>query len=156
MQIKIDPTDMAILELLQADGRLSVSEVGRQVGLSQPAASERIKRLEERGIIKGYAARIDPQALGLSMQALLRLKTTHEHIGRALEMFDRTPEIIGVDRVTGEDCFVLRVIVPKPSDLERIVDSIARFGPVTTSVVLRQQPDKPVSRQLVRRSAGTN
>ncbi len=88
------------------------------------------------------------------MQALLRLGTTHENISRALQMFAETPEIIAVDRVTGEDCFVVRVLVPKPEDLERIVDSIARLGPVTTSVVLRQQPDKPVSRQLVRRTSG--
>ncbi len=115
---------------------------------------DREPRQEERGIISGYCARINPQALGLSMQALLRLRTTHENISRALQMFAETPEIIAVDRVTGEDCFVVRVLVPKPEDLERIVDSIARLGPVTTSVVLRQQPDKPVSRQLVRRTSG--
>ncbi|WP_428687516.1 Lrp/AsnC family transcriptional regulator [Roseibium sp.] len=115
---------------------------------------DREPRQEERGIISGYCARINPQALGLSMQALLRLGTTHENISRALQMFAETPEIIAVDRVTGEDCFVVRVLVPKPEDLERIVDSIARLGPVTTSVVLRQQPDKPVSRQLVRRTSG--
>lgn len=154
MQIKIDPTDIAILEVLQEDGRLSVSEVGRRIGLSQPATSERIKRLEERGIITGYRALVDPQALGLAMQALLRLKTSHENIPRALELFAETPEIVNVDRVTGEDCFVLRVIVPRPVDLERIVDTIARLGPVTTAVVLRQHGAKPVSRQLIR-STGT-
>lgn len=154
MQIKIDPTDIAILDVLQQDGRLSVSEIGRRVGLSQPAASERIKRLEERGIITGYTACVDPEALGLAMQAILRLKTTHENISRALQLFDETPEIVGVDRVTGEDCFVLRVLVPRPADLERIVDFIARLGTVTTSVVLRRQPVKPISRQLLKASAG--
>ncbi|GAB2182735.1 Lrp/AsnC family transcriptional regulator [Roseibium sp. LAB1] len=154
MQIKIDPTDIAILDVLQQDGRLSVSEIGRRVGLSQPAASERIKRLEERGIITGYTACVDPEALGLAMQAILRLKTTHENISRALQLFDETPEIVGVDRVTGEDCFVLRVLVPRPADLEQIVDFIARLGTVTTSVVLRRQPVKPISRQLLKASAG--
>jgi Lrp/AsnC family leucine-responsive transcriptional regulator len=154
MQIKIDPTDIAILEVLQEDGRLSVSEVGRRIGLSHPATSERIKRLEERGIITGYRAQVDPQALGLAMQALLRLKTSHENIPRALELFAETPEIVNVDRVTGEDCFVLRVIVPRPVDLEQIVDTIARLGPVTTAVVLCQHGAKPVSRQLIR-STGT-
>lgn len=155
MQIKIDPTDIAILEVLQEDGRLPVSEVGRRIGLSQPATSERIKRLEERGIITGYSAQVDPQALGLAMQALLRLRTAHENISRALKLFAETPEIVNVDRVTGEDCFVLRVIVPRPVDLERIVDTIARLGPVTTAVVLRQYGAKPVSRQLIR-STGTS
>ncbi|MBW9112578.1 Lrp/AsnC family transcriptional regulator [Rhizobium cauense] len=147
---QLDPTDMLILEIMQADGRISVSELGRQVGLSQPAASERLKRLEERGIIEGYGARINTAALGLGMIAVIRLRTTHEHIRTCLKQFAEMPQIIEVLRLTGEDCFVLKVLVPTPSELEIIVDSIARYGAVTTSLVLRGEPAKPVGRELMR------
>jgi Lrp/AsnC family leucine-responsive transcriptional regulator len=146
----LDPTDMLIIEIMQADGRISVSELGRQVGLSQPAASERLKRLEERGIIEGYGARINAAALGLGMMAVIRLRTTHEHIRTCLKQFSEMPEVIEVLRLTGEDCFILKVLVPTPSALETIVDSIARYGAVTTSPVLRSEPAKPIGRDVLR------
>src|SRR5206468_8827013 len=72
----LDPTDVAIIEAMQEDGRIAISELGRRVGLSQPATSEKVKRLEERGIITGYTAKINPAALGLRMMAVIRLRTT--------------------------------------------------------------------------------
>jgi len=146
-----DPTDMAMIEILQADGRIGVSELGRRVGLSQPATSERLKRLEDRGVIKGYGAVVDPAALGLGTTAVIRLRMTHEHIKPCLKQFSEMPEVIEVLRLTGEDCFHLKVIVPSPGDLETIVDAIARFGSVTTSIVLRSEPRKPIVRQLIPR-----
>ncbi|MBR0831929.1 Lrp/AsnC family transcriptional regulator [Bradyrhizobium manausense] len=148
----LDPTDVAIIETLQDDGRISVSELGRKVGLSQPATSERLKRLEERGIIKAYRAVIDPAAVGLKMMAVIRLRTTHEHIKACLKQFAEMPEIIEVLRLTGEDCFHLKVIVPSPAELESIVDAIARYGSVTTAIVLRSEPVKRIGRELIQRS----
>jgi Lrp/AsnC family leucine-responsive transcriptional regulator len=147
----LDPTDIAILEQLQNDGRIAIAELGRRVGLSQPATTERMKRLEERGVISGYGARIDPAALGLTMTAIVRLRTTHEHIAASLALFATIPNIIEVYRLTGEDCFFLKVLVPRPEELEPIVDSIARYGAVTTSLVLRQERPKPISRSLIPR-----
>ncbi|MFS8048500.1 Lrp/AsnC family transcriptional regulator [Rhizobium sp. BR 314] len=148
----LDPTDLSIIEILQEDGRISVSELGRRVGLSQPAASERLKRLEERGVIVGYRAVIDPSAVGLGMLAVIRLRTTHEHIRPCLKQFSEMPEIIEVLRLTGEDCFLLKVLVPTPANLETIVDSIARYGAVTTSLVLRNEPAKAIGRELIRKA----
>ncbi|MBB6488097.1 Lrp/AsnC family transcriptional regulator [Rhizobium lusitanum] len=148
----LDPTDLSIIEILQDDGRISVSELGRRVGLSQPAASERLKRLEERGVIAGYRAVIDPAAVGLGMLAVIRLRTTHEHIRPCLKQFSEMPEIIEVLRLTGEDCFLLKVLVPTPANLETIVDSIARYGAVTTSLVLRNEPAKAIGRELIRKT----
>ena len=147
----LDPTDVAIIETLQDDGRISVSELGRKVGLSQPATSERLKRLEERGIIKAYRAVIDPAAVGLHMMAIIRLRTTHEHIKACLKQFAEMPEIMEVLRLTGEDCFHLKVIVPSPAELENIVDAIARYGSVTTAIVLRSEPPKRIGRELMQR-----
>ena len=154
MMTDLDAKDLAILEALQADGRVPLSELGRQIGLSQPAMSERVKRLEERGVITGYGARIDPQALGLSMTAILRLKTTHEHIPACLKQFAALPHVIEAHRVAGDDCFILKVIVPKPEDLVTIVDTIGRFGPCTTAVVLRSEPPKSIGRQLMAAARG--
>src|SRR5262245_29536463 len=146
----LDGKDLAIIEALQLDGRIALSELGRTVGLSRPAMSERVKRLEERGVITGYGARIDPQALGLGMMAIVRLSTTHEHIRACLKKFAELPNVVEVHRVTGEDCFVLKVIVPAPDKLAVVVDALGRFGAVTTSVVLRSEASKPITRELVR------
>jgi Lrp/AsnC family transcriptional regulator, leucine-responsive regulatory protein len=145
----LDSLDIAILEALQENARTPFSELGRRIGLSQPAMSERVRRLEERGVIAGYGARIDPAALGLGMMAIIRLRTTHEHIKTCLERFARMPHIIEVHRLTGEDCFLLKVVVPTSGQLETIVDSIARFGAVTTSIVLRSEQSKPVGAALI-------
>ncbi|TWB06302.1 Lrp/AsnC family transcriptional regulator [Bradyrhizobium stylosanthis] len=149
----IDAKDLKIIEALQVNARVPLSELGRAVGLSQPAISERVKRLEEAGIIEGYGARINPRALGLGLMALVRLRTSHEHIKTCLKRFSEIPHIIEVHRVTGDDCFVLKVLVPAPEDLETIVDRIAGFGTVTTSLVLRSEPARPIGRDLVGRKA---
>ncbi|MBC58947.1 MAG: AsnC family transcriptional regulator [Confluentimicrobium sp.] len=146
---ELDRLDIAILEALQENARTPLSEVGRRVGLSQPATSERVKRLEDRGILAGYTARLDAAALGLGMMAIIRLKTTHEHIKPALKAFAEMPHVIEVHRLTGEDCFLLKVLVPTPGQLETIVDTIARFGAVTTSLVLRSEPAKPLGKALL-------
>jgi Lrp/AsnC family leucine-responsive transcriptional regulator len=146
---RLDAKDFAIIEALQEDGRIPLSELGRKIGLSQPAMSERVKRLEERGVITGYGARINPAALGLNMMAIIRLKTAHEHIRACLKQFNELPFIVEMHRVTGDDCFVLKAIVPAPEYLAKIVDAIGRFGAVTTSVVLQSEPPKVLSRTLL-------
>ncbi|MEU9358295.1 Lrp/AsnC family transcriptional regulator [Streptomyces sp. NPDC048301] len=140
----LDATDRAILELLQAEGRLSGAEVGRRVGLSQPAASARIQRLEKQGVITGYRAVVAPAALGLNIHAAVRLRTTHALLARALAMAARIPEVVTTLRVTGEDCLLFDVHCADAGRLEQVVDSLARFGPVTTSLVLRSYPAKPL------------
>ena len=148
-QTSLDPTDIAIIEVLQDNARISVSELGRKVGLSQPATSERLKRLEERGVVTGYKAVIDPVSVGLGMMAVIRLRTTHEHIKPCLKQFSQMPQVIEVLRLTGEDCFHLKVIIPSPTELENIVDAIARYGSVTTAIVLRSEQPKRIGRELI-------
>lgn len=144
-----DRIDVAILAALQEHGRIPLSELGRRVGLSQPAMSERVRRLEERGAILGYGARVDPAALGLGVMAIIRLRTTHEYIKPALARFAEMPQIIEVHRLTGEDCFLLKVLVAAPGQLEGLIDAVARFGAVTTSLVLRSEPPKRIGEALL-------
>ena len=144
----LDEIDRHILELLEADGRLTGAEIGRRVGLSQPAASARIQRLEKNGIITGYRAVVAPAAIGLNIHAVVRLRTTHAQLARALGLADKTSEIVSALRVTGEDCLLLDIHCVDAARLEQIVDSLARYGPVTTSLVLRDYPPKPLATAL--------
>lgn len=144
-----DDKDALILEALQTDARTPLSELGRRIGLSQPAMSERVKRLEESGVIEGYGVRLNMKALGLGMMAIVRLRTSHANIKPCLKRFAEIWNIIEVHRVTGEDCFVLKVLVPSPEDLEVLVDRIAGYGSVTTSVVLRSEPSRHLEGRIL-------
>ncbi|MFD5123153.1 Lrp/AsnC family transcriptional regulator [Streptomyces sp. NPDC058385] len=138
----LDTIDHAILELLQTDGRLTGAEVGRRVGLSQPAASARIQRLEKNGIITSYRAVVAPAAVGLNIHAIVRLRTTHAQLTQALTLAAQIPEVVSTLRVTGEDCLLFDVHCSHAERLEQVVDSLARYGPVTTALVLRSYPPK--------------
>jgi Lrp/AsnC family leucine-responsive transcriptional regulator len=100
-------------------------------------------------VIAGYRAIINAESVGLGMTAIIRVRTTHDKIQSCLQLFADMPEVIEVNRLTGEDCFHLKVIVPTPGQLERIVDGVARFGSVITCLVLRSEPVKPISRKLL-------
>ncbi|MFE3179339.1 Lrp/AsnC family transcriptional regulator [Streptomyces violascens] len=138
----LDEIDLSILELLQADGRLTGAEVGRRVGLSQPAASARIQRLEKSGIITGYRAVVAPAAVGLNIHAVVRLRTTHAQLSQALTLAAHIPEVVATLRITGEDCLLFDVHCSHAERLEQVVDALARYGPVTTALVLRSYPLK--------------
>ncbi|TDW23682.1 AsnC family transcriptional regulator [Kribbella kalugense] len=141
----LDPIDREILAILQTDGRLSGADIGRKVNLSQPAVSARIQRLERSGVITGYRAVVDPARVGLNIHAVVRVRTTHARIPDALELFATLPEVVATYRLTGEDCFLLDVHTSDAGRLEQVVDAIGRLGAVSTSLVLREYPAKPLS-----------
>ncbi|NVM77228.1 Lrp/AsnC family leucine-responsive transcriptional regulator [Duganella sp. SG902] len=141
----LDKLDCHILELLQRNARMSNTEIGKRIGLSQPAVTARIQRLEDDGVIEGYGARINARRAGLEISALIRLKTTHDKIEACLRLFDATPAITAADRVTGEDCFIVRATVGAMSELEAVIDGLAAFGAVSTSIVLATYPSKPIA-----------
>lgn len=136
----LDEIDRDMLRILQDEGRVSVTELAARVHLSQPATSARLRRLEDSGVIAGYGARIAPEAVGLTTHAVVRLRTTHAQIADALKQFESLTEVSRIYRVTGEDCFVLDVHARDAGRLEDVIDAIGRFGPVSTSLVLREYP----------------
>ena len=146
---RLDSTDWRILEMLQLDGRAPLSGLARKIGLSQPATSERVKRLESLGVIEGYAARVNFQAVGLDLLAIARVRTTFEKLQDCLKLFASMPEILEVHRVTGEDCLILKVLVPKAAQLESVIDRLAKYGSVTTSIVLSSMPPAPITHRTV-------
>jgi len=141
----LDKKDLLIIKALQQDARQSLSSLGKRIGLSQPAVSERVKKLEEAGVIGGYSARINLQAIGLGLQAVVRVRTTHEYIKWYVALFESMPEVLDVVRVTGDDCFVIRCAFAEPDDLERVVDALAARGSVTTALVLSH----PISKTII-------
>ena len=130
----MDHLDWALLGELQADARLSYSELSRRVHLSPPAVAERVRRLEESGVITGYTCEVDAEKLGLPVAALVRLRYPNANYRPFHQLLDTTPEIVEAHHVTGEDCFVLTVRARSMRHLEEITGRIGGLGGVTTSV----------------------
>ncbi|MDX3195467.1 Lrp/AsnC family transcriptional regulator [Streptomyces sp. MN03-5084-2B] len=130
----LDDVDWRLLELLQADGRLSFSELGRRVSLSGSAVTERVRRLEERGVITGYAASIDTTKLGLPIEALVRARSLDTPRFRTSVL--PLPQVVAADHVTGEECWVLRVLCRDTAELEELLEKVQRYGETSTSLVL--------------------
>jgi len=145
----LDATDLRILAVLQRDGRVGYAELARQVAMSPSAVTERVRRLEERGVIIGYAAALDPERLGLTVMAFVRLRYPNTNYKPFHDLLDSTPEIVEAHHVTGEDCFVLKVVARSMRHLERLSGRIGAHGPVTTSVVYSSPlPGRPVTAAL--------
>jgi Lrp/AsnC family leucine-responsive transcriptional regulator len=131
----IDDTDRSLLEELQADARISLAELGRRVGLSAPSVADRIRRLEDAGVIRGYSADIDPRALGYDLAAVIRIRPHARQIPKVAQIASDTREITECQRVTGDDCFVMRLHVRDVEHLEEVIDRFTPFGQTTTSIV---------------------
>ncbi len=148
----VDAKDWQLLELLQQDARTGYAELGRQVGLSAPAAAERVKRLEDAGVIRGYRAEIDPQKLGYAIEAVIRLRCDGNICARVGAALADIPEVLDYRRLAGEDSGSLRVIAMSVGHLEAVLDRIVSFHPSisTTTLVVLQTPysNRPLSRTM--------
>jgi len=131
----LDATDARILARLAENARISTADLARSVGLSAPSVAERVRRLEDRGVIAGYAARIAPAAIGYPISAWLRIRPVPGELARVAGIIRGIPEITECDRVTGEDCFVARAHVAAVTDLERIIDQIIPYAMTNTAIV---------------------
>jgi Lrp/AsnC family leucine-responsive transcriptional regulator len=141
----LDDLDFSLLDALQTDGRASYAELGRLIGLSPSAVAERVRRLEESGVITGYRCDIDPERLGLGIRALVRLRYPNGNYRPFHDLLASTPEIVEAHHVTGEDCFVLTVLARSMRHLEEVTGRIAGLGAITTSVVYSSPlPGRPV------------
>ena len=131
----LDATNRRLLEELQRDARLSIAELGRRIKLSAPAVAERLQRLERAGVIVGYRAEVDPKALGFPIAAIVRVRPASRQLHRIPEIARETPEVVECHRITGEDCFLLKLHLRAIDDLEELLDRFTPYGRTTTSIV---------------------
>lgn len=148
---QLDPIDVTILRTLAADARTSMSELAKAVGLSAPSVTERVRRLEEAGVIHGYAAVIDPVALGLPLAVHLRIRPMPGKHHQVADLVRRLPAVVECDRVTGDDCFVAKAHVRDVAELEKLIDEIIPHAMTNTSIM----QSSPVQRRLPPISATT-
>ena len=146
--VTLDQIDRRIIGELVADGRTPLAELGRRVNLSPPAVSERVARLEEAGVITGYRAVIDPRALGYQLTAIVRVRPAPGQLHRIPELALQIPEIGECHRITGEDCFYLKLHLRSIEELTSLLDRFLAFGETTTSIInaspiLHREPPVP-------------
>ncbi len=138
----LDQTDRALIGELQKDARLSLAELGRRVGLSAPSVADRMRRLEDAGVILGYRAEVDPRALGYELSAVLRVRPDARQLPKLAKVATDTPEVTECQRVTGDDCYVMKLHVRDVEHLEEVLDRFTPFGRTTTSIV-QSAPFRP-------------
>jgi Lrp/AsnC family transcriptional regulator, leucine-responsive regulatory protein len=132
----LDAVNLRILGELVAEPRVSMSELARRVGMSAPAVTERVQRLEAAGVITGYRVDVDPSALGLPVAAIVRVRPGPGQLPKIARTAQETPQVVECHRVTGEDCFLMKVYAPSIGALEEILDAFLPYGQTTTSVVV--------------------
>jgi Lrp/AsnC family leucine-responsive transcriptional regulator len=130
-----DELNLRILSELAENPRLTMRELGRRVGLSSPAVTERVKRLEEAGVIRDYILDINPSALGLPIAAYIRIRPNSGQLPKVAELARNIREVVECHRVTGEDCFILKVYLPSLDQLDRVLDRFLVLGTTTTSLI---------------------
>tara|TARA_A100001037_G_scaffold222736_1_gene200566 strand:- start:153 stop:611 length:459 start_codon:yes stop_codon:yes gene_type:complete len=142
----IDEVDRALLEVVQADARLSFREIGRRIGMSTPAVAERIRRLEAGGVIRGYSAMVDRAALGRAIGAFVQLTVSDKDFQRVTGLCRSLDAVVECHHITGEDSFVIRLAVTSIAELEDVISRFRKIGPASSSVILSSQVDgKPAA-----------
>ena len=141
----LDAVNLRLLSELHGNPRLSMSELARRVGMSAPAVTDRVQRLERAGVIAGFRMDVDPAALGMPVTAVVRIRPGPGQLPKVAEAARETPQVVECYRITGEDCFFLKLHAPSISQLEEVLDRFLIFGQTTTSIVVSTPvPTRPL------------
>jgi Lrp/AsnC family leucine-responsive transcriptional regulator len=130
-----DQTNLVILRALVETPRISTAKLAKLVGMSAPAVRERVKRLEESRIIRGCRMELDPEQLGFPVAVMVRIRPMPGQLQKIIELAQRTPRVVECHRVTGEDCFVLRMHLESLDSLDSVLDAFLLYGQTTTSII---------------------
>ena len=130
-----DERNLALIRLLQGEPRLGVAELARRIGMSAPAVRERLLRLEEAGVIRGWRLELEPRALGYPLTVFVRIRPMPGQLPKIAELARAMPQVAECHRITGEDCFILKVHVEAIESLDRLLDRFLAHGQTTTSIV---------------------
>lgn len=134
--VELDAVNRRLLQLLDEDARTSTAQLARAVNMSAPAVRERIQSLEGAGVIRGYRLDLDPMALGLPVSAWVRVRPSPGELGNAARLLQRMPEVTEAHRVTGEDCFIVRIVAPTIQDIEALLDQLLVHGTTNSAIVV--------------------
>jgi Lrp/AsnC family transcriptional regulator, leucine-responsive regulatory protein len=141
----LDEIDRKILKELQRDARVSYAELGRRVGLTTPAVIERVRKLEDSGVITGYRAEVDTAKIGLPITAFVRMSITGVDYSHIIEVAEQSNEVLECHRGTGGDSFIMKVAVSSVEHLQELIDRLVPYGITTTTIVL----SSPVKRRII-------
>lgn len=130
-----DPVNVELLRLVGDDPRIGTSELSRRIGMSPPAVRERLLRLDEAGIILGYRLELDPAALGYRVCAFVRVRPAPGNLAKVADLARKLPQVVECHRVTGDDCFVMKVFLPGLDQLDEVLDQFLAYGQTTTSII---------------------
>ncbi|GAB4408452.1 MAG: Lrp/AsnC family transcriptional regulator [Anaerolineae bacterium] len=145
----LDEVGWRILAALQEEGRLSFAELGRRVGLSLPAVAERVRRLEEAGIITGYRAEVNMAKIELPIMAFIRMNTPRDQYPALIALLNNLPQALECHHLTGSESFIIKIVVTSIADLETLIGQLSAFGQTSTSIVL----SSPVLKRVITREA---
>lgn len=131
----IDAVDVRILRELQQNPRLTMAELGRRVDMSSPSVTERVRRLEDKQVVRAYRVELDAAKLGLPLTIYVRIRPNPGQLPKVVELAEQILEIVECHRVTGEDCFIIKAHIPAMDQLDRLLDQFLLYGNTTTSIV---------------------
>jgi Lrp/AsnC family leucine-responsive transcriptional regulator len=132
---RLDTIDREIITALTEDGRMTIRDLADKIGMSSPSVTERIHKLEDASAIRGYTVLVDPKVFGLGIAAHVRIRARHGEVKRVAQMLFDTPEVVEADHVTGEDCFLAKVVVCDVQALETVVDRFVPFASTDTAII---------------------
>jgi Lrp/AsnC family leucine-responsive transcriptional regulator len=141
----LDAVNRRLLRELHDDPRITMSELARRVGMSAPAVTERVQRLQRTGVIAGFRIDVDPAALGLPVTAFARIRPTAGQLDKIAALARETDQVSECHRITGEDCFLVKVHVARIQDLEEVLDRFLLYGQTVSSIVVSTPvPPRPL------------
>lgn len=133
---RLDTIDREIITALTEDGRMTIRDLADKIGMSSPSVTERIHKLEDAGAIRGYSVLVDPEVFGLGIAAHVRMRAMPGEVKRVAQMLIDTPEVVEADRVTGEDCFLAKVMAGNVLELENVIDRFQPYASADTAIIL--------------------
>jgi len=135
-RVFMDRIDIKILSVVQDSGRISITELSKHAGLSIPATTDRLRKLEDAGVISGYGAQVDPAKLGFGISAVVGMTTFKPSKTKLIATLNDIPEVVECLHVTGDDSYLIRIYAKSMSDLESIIGKVNNYGETRTSIVL--------------------
>ena len=141
----LDPVNCELLRELHADPRITMSALARKVGMSSPAVTERVQRMQRAGVITGFRMEVDPAALGMPIAAFARVRPAPGQLEKVAKLAGSLGQVTECHRITGEDCFLVKLHAPTVADLEAVLDKFLTYGQTITSIVVTTPvPPRPL------------